>query len=941
MRHTTSKATATAATSSSVSNHCGYEALDWCSSNSCDNCDRSNRSGPTSRHTHGEDHHVVSHPPPRPKVYTDKAVITTVNAITSATGSTSAATVDTTGSSTTQSFTPNKKLSFSTKLFAKRRPHSKRHTPNSTMTGTTATATNTAASAIPTGASSTGSSSMALGVRVESSASSTSTASSTQPDEYMTTGNGNAGPHMLLWTKPGTPQIPSKSNHNDKNNNNNNDRLESNKKEERFLGPVDLDTLSEEDLDENDVDECRHHCSNDDDDNGGNAAHLVTTNTSDIFASIAPTNTSCTSSDDHHLALNHFNIHPNHRKSINNNDDDDDNHLAQQSLEATWTPPDEPSSSSLQLVHNNNHAFQPILQTEENFGCFPDCNTFLLSSLMMMATAPSSEQPPPPLSENSHESTFAQPPPTTTTSILQSFPLLTTTSQNSVEMSIDENEIKPHSVSSDIDVVTEIDAIVQGTMEQSIEDGILPKNPSISSHSSTTITPPSPQSHQPSTMTTTTTTAIDPLLLLLQQSSSVIDGPPKRHPNELDAMLLRVLSRNDEADEETTTVASADFHLKPNARTTAAPTEEPTIDDVGGLMGALAAGPVDVDDFIPEDSYWAMDTHEFILDELELSRQLIGYHEGCEPPMINDISLLTDDDDEDDDEVPVVTKKVMKRDVRQDLILHRTNKMTRQRTSATADSNELIRRSQAIQQQQHPQHYVIGGLPQRPATITQKNRIRSDPSVVPSRTTASSQKQSYPTSRFPTPTIISRQKAQRQQVSPPYIRQANHDPTNTTTSLTPSSKQQMQQQQRKFPPTSRDVASISRGSNYHSANQRLLLHPSTPTTSTKTNVSSQVRVQPPPSLSSGSMYQFRNKNMVASSATNTFGTRSNAITTTAVLPINDVQRRRVVDIDLSTNPKRPGSLPAVVVDERGSHWMRGKPHASSPLSKYSTTAAEV
>lgn len=61
--------------------------------------------------------------------------------------------------------------------------------------------------------------------------------------------------------------------------------------------------------------------------------------------------------------------------------------------------------------------------------------------------------------------------------------------------------------------------------------------------------------------------------------------------------------------------------------------------------------PVDVDDFIPEESYWYHD-HEVILDEDEIWRGLVGYQEGFEPETINDVSLMTwnEEDDEDGDD---------------------------------------------------------------------------------------------------------------------------------------------------------------------------------------------------------------------------------------------------------------------------------------------------
>lgn len=47
-------------------------------------------------------------------------------------------------------------------------------------------------------------------------------------------------------------------------------------------------------------------------------------------------------------------------------------------------------------------------------------------------------------------------------------------------------------------------------------------------------------------------------------------------------------------------------------------------------------GPVDVDDFIPVDSYYLYDRHYIILDEREFSRGLAGYEVGFEPEVIWD-----------------------------------------------------------------------------------------------------------------------------------------------------------------------------------------------------------------------------------------------------------------------------------------------------------------
>jgi hypothetical protein len=138
----------------------------------------------------------------------------------------------------------------------------------------------------------------------------------------------------------------------------------------------------------------------------------------------------------------------------------------------------------------------------------------------------------------------------------------------------------------------------------------------------------------------------DPLLLLLLSQGP--ERSEKRDPSQLDALLQNIL-QDDEA-----TLASS------TAQTQAS----------GDLMDTLAAGPVDVDDFIPEDSYWSMNTQDFVLDEVELSRQLAGYQEGCEPPCIDRVVALP--------------------------------RITRQRTAATAETSELWRRAHVMQQARRP-----------------------------------------------------------------------------------------------------------------------------------------------------------------------------------------------------------------------------------------------
>lgn len=67
----------------------------------------------------------------------------------------------------------------------------------------------------------------------------------------------------------------------------------------------------------------------------------------------------------------------------------------------------------------------------------------------------------------------------------------------------------------------------------------------------------------------------------------------------------------------------------------------------------IHVGPVDIDDFIPEDSYWSY-FHEIVLDESSYCRGLAGYEEGFEPETITDLSQIKDWGDQvgdDDDEL--------------------------------------------------------------------------------------------------------------------------------------------------------------------------------------------------------------------------------------------------------------------------------------------------
>jgi len=65
-------------------------------------------------------------------------------------------------------------------------------------------------------------------------------------------------------------------------------------------------------------------------------------------------------------------------------------------------------------------------------------------------------------------------------------------------------------------------------------------------------------------------------------------------------------------------------------------------------------GPIDIDDFIPNDSYWAQPDHEIVLDETELCRGLAGYVEGFEPEIITNLNVgkwnehVMEDDDDDE-----------------------------------------------------------------------------------------------------------------------------------------------------------------------------------------------------------------------------------------------------------------------------------------------------
>jgi hypothetical protein len=62
--------------------------------------------------------------------------------------------------------------------------------------------------------------------------------------------------------------------------------------------------------------------------------------------------------------------------------------------------------------------------------------------------------------------------------------------------------------------------------------------------------------------------------------------------------------------------------------------------------------PVDVDTFLSDVCFSPEDYEEFILDEVELCRELVGYQEGCEPELITDCSLMTwNEEDEENDNI--------------------------------------------------------------------------------------------------------------------------------------------------------------------------------------------------------------------------------------------------------------------------------------------------
>jgi hypothetical protein len=61
--------------------------------------------------------------------------------------------------------------------------------------------------------------------------------------------------------------------------------------------------------------------------------------------------------------------------------------------------------------------------------------------------------------------------------------------------------------------------------------------------------------------------------------------------------------------------------------------------------------PVDVDTLLSDVCFQPEDYEEFILDEVELCRELVGYQEGCEPELITDCSLMTWNEDEDHENI--------------------------------------------------------------------------------------------------------------------------------------------------------------------------------------------------------------------------------------------------------------------------------------------------
>ena len=157
--------------------------------------------------------------------------------------------------------------------------------------------------------------------------------------------------------------------------------------------------------------------------------------------------------------------------------------MPQQSLDttasATSTIPDDNEALSLQRMSHQS-TFQPILQMEDDFGCFTDCNTLLLSSLMMMAS-PSATTTEPQYNNNTNESSSSTP---TMTAVPQLEPFPDDEQdigQHSMLLNDDEHGIGQRSMSSNHAAATETETTEQILTEHRIEDGTLPKNPSISS----------------------------------------------------------------------------------------------------------------------------------------------------------------------------------------------------------------------------------------------------------------------------------------------------------------------------------------------------------------------------------------------------------------------------------------------------------------------------
>jgi hypothetical protein len=125
-----------------------------------------------------------------------------------------------------------------------------------------------------------------------------------------------------------------------------------------------------------------------------------------------------------------------------------------------------------------------------------------------------------------------------------------------------------------------------------------------------------------------------------------------------------------------------------------------------GQLSASSAepGPIDVDDFIPEDSYWSHDDDEFILDEDEdeIYRGLAGYQEGCEPGVITDLSLVTWNEEEDDDEEDELLLDIAGKYI---------NSSLQNSSAATANSKSEASRKQREQARQQQKNYPRTRLP--------------------------------------------------------------------------------------------------------------------------------------------------------------------------------------------------------------------------------------